>query len=446
MRKAPMAILLSMLFLAACGSPGTPRVVVVTATSVRQMVVVTTTPADTPEPAPTPTPEPSAATVNPLAWQLPPTTPVDSERRGPRLVNYAHRYDLLVTSGIPDIEERLAQWDVIILNPDHHLSLDRIRQTNPDIRILVWIPLQGPSGSLYDGFRPSWNCRTVDGTTLIAPWNEPLANPYADDCGYVYHVLDYLQDRHQHYDGVLYDCMWMHPRSGADINEDGRLDDLDVQAFQSAMLTLLRETRQRFPGWIITGNGGLPWPPGSAYYQYANGNMHENALGDQFGDPGWSYMWWAYNTVTAESQEPPCHFINVDVRASTRSQTQAAHLNLLTEDDLRRLRLGLVGSMLLDSGYFGFDRGDCLHGQLWWFDEYDVDVGDALGPYSQDLYGPGTFSREFENGVVILNGTDSPIRVELDTTHLDVSLRLEATTFLIPPNDARILLVVGDRE
>ena len=440
----------TLLLLVACGTlqPAT-QPVPTAATSARvssthTWMAVPATATVTPAPptvTPTVTPPTATPTGNPLAWRLPPAAPVDGERKGPRLVNYAHRHDML--HGVHDIEERLAQWDVVILNPDHHLSLDRMRETNPDIKILMWIPMQGPhrSLSLHRGFQSQWFLRTVDGALLIAPWGEPLANPYADSCGYVYHVLDYLQVRRQRYDGVLYDCLWTGPRSGADANEDGILDDKDVYAFRTAMTLLLRETRERFPDWVVTGNGGLPWPPGSAYYEPANGNMHENALGDQFGDPGWNYLWSMYNTVAAESQSPVYHFINVDLRANGRTQSQAAGVTLLTESDLRRMRLGLVGSMLLDSGYFGFDRGDCLHGQLWWFDEYDVDMGDALGPYSQSVYGPGTFSREFENGIVILNSGDSSIRVDFDTPHFDVSLRVEGTSFLIPSNDARILLV-----
>lgn len=219
-----MALGLILLLSTACGRA--PSVPTATATL---LPTSTPTPAPlTPTPLP-PTPVPPTATPTPmpptatptvapteevtacepeLGWCLPPTTPVDRERNGPRLVNYAHRHDILEYSGISSIEERLAQWKVIILNPDHHLSLDKIRKTNPYIRILVWISLQGPhpSLSLHRGFRSSWNCKTIDGKTLIAPWIEPLANRYADDYGYLYHVLDYLEKRRQRYDGVLYDC------------------------------------------------------------------------------------------------------------------------------------------------------------------------------------------------------------------------------------------------
>ena len=38
------------------------------------------------------------------------------------------------------------------------------------------------------------------------------------------------------------------------------------------------------------------------------------------------------------------------------------------------MRSGLAITLLGD-GYFGFDEGDCLHGQLWWFPEYDANLG-----------------------------------------------------------------------
>ena len=105
-----------------------------------------------------------------------------------------------------------------------------------------------------------------------------------------------------------------------------------------------------------------------------------------------------------------------------------------------------MGSMLKDNIYFAFDRGDILHGQLWWFDEYDVDMGDPLGPYSEDPYGPGTFSRAFEKGLVVLNNSGQSIEVGLEEDHYDVSFRQEGTRFVIPAYDARILSRVSSQE
>ena len=93
----------------------------------------------------------------------------------------------------------------------------------------------------------------------------------------------------------------------------------------------------------------------------------------------------------------------------------------------------------MDGGYFGFDRGDCLHGQLWWLREYDVDLGQPLAAYEVNRYGEGVYSRKFEHGLVIVNPSDKDVSVKTDTSFLDASTGVRANEFLVPTNDARIL-------
>src|SRR5512141_2333658 len=65
-----------------------------------------------------------------------PRTPpkVKAPRTYPRLVNYFHMMDL-PDARIPDREALLAQWDVVVLDPElvekQGLSLARIRRVNP---------------------------------------------------------------------------------------------------------------------------------------------------------------------------------------------------------------------------------------------------------------------------------------------------------------------------
>ena len=57
---------------------------------------------------------------------------------------------------------------------------------------------------------------------------------------------------------------------------------------------------------------------------------------------------------------------------------------------------GLVGGAV---GYFSFDYGDKNHGQLWWYDEYDVNLGKPLFPAyniqdkTNDKFKPGLWRR-----------------------------------------------------
>ncbi len=345
------------------------------------------------------------------------------------------------------MEERLAQWDVVILNPDYNLinkdfSHDKIREINPDIKILAWIPMQGPGvwDSLIHGYNQDWNLETPTGE-FFEPWGFPLANPFIDNYGYSKHVINFIENKvQQDVDGIMFDVLLDNPWSGADYNEDGVLDNSDRDSLRSSQIYLLNELRSLHPDWILTGNGGVPWSESCELYNYANGPMHENALGNEFADPGWQYTWNAYNYIGDLAREPVCHFINVDLRMD-RTQEEAQMIDSLTSDDMRRFRLGLVGTMLRDYGYFGFDRGDCLHGQLWWFKEYNADLGDPLGSYETGTYGNEILSREFENATIILNPTMSDIEVVFDEKHTDVSFNLESTTFTLPSKDARIYLV-----
>ncbi len=262
------------------------------------------------------------------------------------------------------------------------------------------------------------------------------------------------------YDGVMFDCLAEGPFGFGtlpDLNGDQLNDGTDVSYFQQGMDYLLSQLRSLCdPGIILTGNGGVPWMTGCPYWENANGNMHENALGNEFGSDWWygyfganppnttgCYGVWdgyqaamnAPNPLTLER----CHFISVDLRQN-RTQSEAETLNALTEDDLREMRLGLVTSMLMDGGYSGYDRGDCLHGQLWWFDEYDAVVGNPAGSCQTGIFGAETYSREFEYGIVVVNNNATSITVMLTGNHMDVTTKKTGTDFNIPAYDARIYI------
>jgi hypothetical protein len=371
-------------------------------------------------------------------------------RTYPRLVNYHH---IALPDGRVDHKEaRLAQWDIVILNPDdvlaERLSLDRLRQINPRIKVLAWIPFgQEPGGmAIARGVPPEgahdWFCRYPNGQLIRPPWGGHFMNPYAANFAWPKHAASFV-GRHylrtQQYDGMLLDILaegnWM----GADLNRDGVKDGQDEALWQQGMALVVALLRTNYPNALITGNGGSPWSAQCPYFQQANGNMHENALGDEFGVPGWDNLWEGYQTCMSRAKaRPAIHFVSVDLRAG-RSLQVAEKLQSLTQDDLRRMRLGL-GTTLLDDGYFGFDRGDCLHRQLWRFDEYDANLGSPLGSFEKDRYAPGTYSRGFENGTVIVNPNRSAVSIRLSEPLQDVTTRITGQAFTVAAQDAKILV------
>jgi hypothetical protein len=109
----------------------------------------------------------------------------------------------------------------------------------------------------------------------------------------------------------------------------------------------------------------------------------------------------------------------------------------LTSAELQKMRYGLAIT-LLDDGYFGFDCDIPPHCQLWWFPEYDANLGLAKGKAQQR--NDGAWVREFENGVVFVNPTTSDRGINFPITFQDVTTGNKGTHFMVQPQDGRIFL------
>jgi len=399
--------------------------------------------------------------------KLPPTGAVS--RTNPRLVNYFHAWWCSDVS-TPGLNEMLAQWDMIILDPDGvragkypGISFGAIRALNPDIKILGWIPTgQSPADfsdlndDLYDrisGSIDSYTARTRDGAMITPFWGGYIMNTYKNSYLWPQAIKQHVDEFYfgagaYTFDGVMLDILSESAPTFAspdtpqtiDVDEDGDFDSTDHVRWREGVDYLLHELRAAYPDKILIGNGGVPWSGGCSYFTDGNGCMHENALGNEFGSADWTGMWNGYgdNMNPAAGVAPArVHLMQVDVRYD-RDQAAAEALTSLSAEDLRRMRLGLGASLLMDGGYSGFDRGDCLHGQLWWFDEYDYDLGVPAAPYQQNAYASGTYSREYARGTVIVNPTGAGVNVVLAASRLNTTTGETGTVFLIPPGDARI--------
>jgi hypothetical protein len=108
----------------------------------------------------------------------------------------------------------------------------------------------------------------------------------------------------------------------------------------------------------------------------------------------------------------------------------------LSADNLRRMRLGLGMSLPGDGGYFGFDSGNCFHGQRWWFNEYDADPGAPLA--ARTIEPSGLYKRVFTKGVEYVNPASASLTVALGSTRRDATIKIVSSTGVIPAGDARI--------
>ena len=88
---------------------------------------------------------------------------------------------------------------------------------------------------------------------------------------------------------------------------------------------------------------------------------------------------------------------------------------------------------------FAYDFGPRDHGQAWWYDEYNVELGEPLGRYYQE---GEAYYRELENGVVVA-APHSGTTVTLSTQHTDASSGDTASVFRVQSGDGRIYVAAG---
>jgi len=400
----------------------------------------------------------SARTPTPVSTETATSARTTMSRQGyPLLGNYDHwTYSIR-----RDEVEYFARWNMVALNFETAAyaptALKMIRSLNPSIKILAWISLgiwsqfamssESLIGVFLGASTEDWWIHK-QGTAdpylrrfQMVPWYPGLVTPnpkseFAD------HIVKFLQEEvvsTDLYDGVFYDCCW----------DDGwisqRLTDTDItpSEYREGIANILKNTREKFgPNFIILGNPGVEWNEDCRYWQYANGHYQENALGDVFGS-NWNNMWEIYQRNMGKPPPPTrFHWIGVDTQCKRERGTFENVTRLdLTEDDLRRMRLGLGTSLLLDNGFFGFDKGDGWHGygEQWWFSEYDANLGMPKGNYEKAS--DGTYRRRYDNGIVIVNSGSNKI-IDLDARYRDSTTSEIVNQIAIPSEDARILVEV----
>ena len=70
-------------------------------------------------------------------------------------------------------------------------------------------------------------------------------------------------------------------------------------------------------------------------------------------------------------------------------------------NDLQRMQFGLASFLLVNNGqaYFRYSN-DAAYRNLWWYSQYETDLGQPLGPRYPD---GESWRRDFERGYVSVN-------------------------------------------
>jgi len=324
----------------------------------------------------------------------------------PRLANYYFAGFYVSRSVI----ERLVKWDIIIGLRVSRDIIEAIRQLRPDIKLILYekafqvTNTDGPYG------HPEWYLKDSKGN-IISPWTGQYCANISSYCPEIDGEKWY--DRHPKarwrskwsqglFDGIMYDYYytsftWI---GDVDFDNNGR-NDLDEhggewvnRTLAEGLETLARNTRNLVgDDFIIIGNSATTL---SHSRGILNGHMIE-AFPDYsfyFQGPGENSCVNDYDLWMSErgGKEPRLFIINGGT-VNTKGE----------RNDFRNMRQALTWCLMND-GYFSYDGGPAGHHNLWWYDEYETNLGYPKGPYQ--VLDNGVWVRFFDNGVVLFNPTE----------------------------------------
>jgi hypothetical protein len=194
------------------------------------------------------------------------------------------------------------------------------------------------------------------------------------------------------------------PQVVADWNEDGKDDSKGEAAewYSQGQRDFFDALRARWPDHIIIANitrwawDDIP----DRYRNLVQGGIMEGLMGLSYSPStwgGWDRMMQAYRDYMALIVEPRLGFFHVVGAA----------------DDYQFMRYSLT-SCLMDDGYYSHTTSDG-YGDIAWFDEWDLDLGDAIDPPQLSPWKNGVYRRRFTKGMAIVNpmgNGDQTIEIE----------------------------------
>jgi hypothetical protein len=312
-------------------------------------------------------------------------------------------------------------------------NADQIRQLrllNPDIRVLTSInavennDLDDPRCNGCTGEAcEDWYLHDVNGQRIeVWPgsWRINLTNFEVAEyqACYAYQtVLDSgLQADGVFFDNVMTTQSWQdHDIYGnpvaIDYNNDGIADDPEAfdAAWKAGVFHEIETFREYMPYAIVNGHSM---------------NIYETGIGELFdgislgfhtanvleGEESFAWLWDLYTAWMNEARQPPYVMFEsspIDQIAYGYDYEPLTKIPASTLEFARTyypwMRFGLALTLMND-GYFAHEYGDTWHGNDWWYDELDFDLGYPLGPAQRVATGFDPGPNQIENG-----GFEAPI-------------------------------------
>jgi hypothetical protein len=199
------------------------------------------------------------------------------------------------------------------------------------------------------------------------------------------------------YDGVFFDNVmttqsWLtHDIYGnsvqIDANENGVADDPAVfdAAWKVGVFHEMQTFRQLMPYALVSSHSTSIYESGIAeiFNGISFGFVTANVLEGEMSFPD---LWDRYNAWMTQAKSPPITMFEAsppDQIAYGYDYSPLEKIPTSTLEFARTLypyvRFGLALTLMND-GYFAYEYGDTWHGNDWWYDELDFDLGYPIGP------------------------------------------------------------------
>jgi len=326
-----------------------------------------------------------------------------------------------------DSVNKMARFDLLILSPDQYLTrkyvLDKIKKINPDIILLAYMPSQSYNYQFWPQDAVCKNLKTNDDWWLrdsygnaVSTWTGIRNTDMSD--GWNDALISFVKNNvlsTGDWDGVFWDMVddGISSQNGGniDLNRDGVRDTAKAAnaEWNRRVASFLAKSQKELNVKYIVINGSS----NKDYQQSVNGRMYEDFPTPWELGGTWNAIMKGLERNKLVNEQPQLYVFN----GTSKNTGNAANY--------RRFRFGLASSLLLDDVFYSFDHGTENHGQIWWYDEYDIKLGEPLSV----LYSIGgkskflndVWRRDFVNGLALINTTQKTYEVDLGAEYEKIS-------------------------
>jgi len=323
-------------------------------------------------------------------------------------------WGLWLTNGLPYMS-RVDLWLGATPSADQVVAL---RQLNPHLRILTSINAVENSGLPDDYYLKDIYGNRIE--VWPGSYRLNLTKPYVADyqAQFAYQTVlgTGLMADGVFFDNVMTSQSWLtadiygNPVQ-IDANEDGIPDDpatLDA-AWKAGVFREIQTFRQLMPNAIVSSHSTDIYEPGIAgLFNGISIGFHTSDVLE--GRMAFSTLFTTYNDWLGLAVPPPVTMIESSPMAQISYGYGYSPLTVIPPSTLEfartyypYVRFGLALTLLND-GFFAHEFGDTYHGNNWWYDELDYNLGYPLGP-AQLVSLPGPTA----TNLIVNGGFENPL-------------------------------------